>query len=436
MGAKTKNKKINIVSLGCSKNLIDSETLMSQLSANGFYVTFENNSAADFVIVNTCGFINEAKKESVDTILQFAKEKESGLIKGLFVMGCLSERYKKELIKEIPDVDQYFGVNSIPEIIKCLGGDYRSDLTGERLITTPSHFAYLKISEGCNRKCSFCIIPAIRGKYRSQPIDQLVRETEKLASKGVKELILIAQDLSYYGRDLNNRNGLAFLLERLSAINGIEWIRLHYLYPSGLPAEVLKSINDNPKICKYIDLPVQHINNRILRSMQRGYSKKQIIRLIEKIRNEIPGVALRTTLIVGFPGETHEEFKELYDFIGTYKFDRLGVFSYSHEEGTKAYTNHDNVPSQIKRERLEKIMELQQSISLNLNLNKTGKSFKTIIDRKEGEYYIGRTEFDSPEIDNEVLIKSTKRKLSLGAFYQVEIFKAECFDLFGNISQF
>jgi ribosomal protein S12 methylthiotransferase len=351
-------------------------------------------------------------------------------------MGCLAERYMKDLKKEIPDVDQYFGVNSIKEIISSLGGNYKADLIGERQLTTPLHYAYMKISEGCNRNCTFCAIPSMRGKHISRPLDEILTEANNLAAKGVKELILIAQDLTYYGIDLYKKNQFAFLLENLSEIKGIEWIRLHYAYPAGFPEDTIEVISQKSNICKYIDMPVQHINNRILALMQRGHSREQTIQLLQKIRKEIPDVALRTTIIVGFPGETQEEFDELLDFINNYKFDRLGVFMYSPEEGTKAYKLPDNIPDEVKKERMEKIMDVQQSISLKLNLGKVDKVFKTIIDRREGEFYIGRTEFDSPEIDNEVLISSNNKDLLIGSFYQVKVSKADYFDLFGTVSQF
>lgn len=424
------------MSLGCSKNLVDSEVLMAQLTANDFQVSFEKDADADIVVINTCGFIKDAKQESIDTILQHVRAKERGQVKKLYVMGCLAERYMKDLKKEIPDVDQYFGVNSLKEIISSIGGNYKADLIGERQLTTPSHYAYLKISEGCNRNCTFCAIPMMRGKHISKPVDEIIKEANNLAAKGVKELILIAQDLTYYGIDLYKKNQFAYLLENLSEVKGIEWIRLHYAYPAGFPEDAIKVIRQKSNICKYIDMPVQHINNRILALMQRGHSREQTIQLLQKIRQEIPGVALRTTIIVGFPGETQEEFNELLDFISIYKFDRLGVFMYSPEEGTKAYKLPDNVPDDVKKERMEKIMDVQQSISLKLNIGKVDKVFQSIIDRQEGEYYIGRTEFDSPEIDNEVLISSNNKDLLIGSFYPVKVSKADYFDLFGTVSQF
>jgi ribosomal protein S12 methylthiotransferase len=406
------------------------------MDANNFQVNHDSSRKADIVIINTCGFINDAKQESINTILQHTREKEHGRIDKLFVMGCLSERYMKDLKKEIPDVDQYFGVNSIREIVAEIGGSYKTDLIGERKLTTPSHYAYLKISEGCNRKCTFCAIPMIRGRHVSKPTEEILTETQNLASLGVKELILIAQDLTYYGVDMYGKNRLAHLLRELSEISGIEWIRLHYTYPAGFPEEIIEVINQKPNICKYIDMPVQHINNRILSLMQRGHSSVQTIKLLEKIKSEIPDVAIRTTIIVGFPGETETEFDELLCFVKEFKFDRLGVFMYSPEDGTRAFKLQDIVPANLKKERMERIMEVQQMNSLLLNQNKVGKVYKTIIDRKEGDYFIGRTQYDSPEIDNEVLLNVNEGILKVGNFYPVKISKAEHFDLFGSVSQF
>ena len=436
MRTKISPKKINIVSLGCSKNLVDSELLMGQLKAGNLPVTFESDADADIVVINTCGFINDAKEESVDTILQYIRAKEKGLIEKVYVMGCLSERYINELINEIPDVDKYFGVNDISKVVAQLGGDYKKELVGERQLTTPKHYAYLKISEGCNRKCTFCAIPSIRGKHKSRPSEDIISETKKLVAKGVKEIILIAQDLTYYGYDLYGENKFAYLLQSLASIKGVEWIRLHYAYPAGFPLEALNLIKESPNICNYIDLPVQHINNRILSMMQRGHTKKGTVNLLNRIKGILPDVVLRTTLIVGFPGETDKEFNELADFVKEYKFDRLGVFAYSPEEGTKAYDMPDNIPDNIKHARLEKIMAIQQDISLEKNRNRVGRVFKTLIDRKEGEYYIGRTEFDSPEVDNEMIIDPEGKELSIGEFYPVRVSKADFFDLFGKISQF
>jgi len=432
---KTSKKKINIVSLGCSKNLVDSEVLMGQLKANNFHVNFESNETADVVVINTCGFINDAKEESIDTILQYINAKEKGLIEQVYVMGCLSERYIKELEIEIPDVDKYFGVNDINKVVTQLGGDYKKELIGERLLTTPKQYAYLKISEGCDRRCTFCAIPSIRGKHKSKPKEELISETKRLVAKGVKEIILIAQDLTYYGIDLYGKNEFANLLESIAGIKGIEWIRLHYAYPAGFPIEILDVIKKRSNICNYIDMPIQHINNRILSLMQRGHTKEGTINLLDKIRTNLPEAALRTTLIVGFPGETDEEFNELVDFVREYKFDRLGVFTYSPEEGTKAFKLPDNVPEEVKQTRLEQIMSVQQEVSLEKNTNRIGKVFNTMIDRKEGEYYIGRTEFDSPEVDNEMIIDPEGKELQIGKFYPVMVSKADFFDLFGKVSQ-
>ncbi len=416
---------------------MDSEVLMGQLKANGLEFAFEEKGTnADVVVINTCGFINDAKQESIDTILQYVNVKKKGLIENVYVMGCLSERYKDELSKEIPDVDKYFGVNNIKQIVSELGGKYKKELISERKLTTPSHYAYLKIAEGCNRKCSFCAIPLIRGKHISRPVEEIIDEAKRLVNKGVKEIILISQDLTYYGIDLYKKNNLARLLNSLSEIVGLEWIRLHYTYPAGFPEEVLHLMNEKPNICNYIDIPVQHINNRILGLMQRGHSKSETIRLLENIRKILPDAALRTTLIIGFPGETQEEYQELVRFVKDFEFDRLGVFAYSPEEGTKSFKLKDNVNAQIKNDRIEQLMDIQQSVSLKLNKNRIGKTFKTLIDRKEDDYYIGRTEYDSPEIDNEVLISSPETPLQIGEFYSVKVSDAEYFDLFGKVPHF
>jgi ribosomal protein S12 methylthiotransferase len=431
-----KKKKINLVSLGCSKNLVDSEVLLAQLKANSFDISFDGDSrGCDAVVINTCGFINAAKQESIDTILEHIHAKIRGEIGQVYVMGCLSERYLPELQKEIPDVTKYFGVNHIREIVSELGGNYKKELIGERQLATPSHYAYLKISEGCDKRCTFCAIPSIRGKHISKPKALVMAETRRLVSKGAREIILIAQDLAYYGIDIFKRNRFTDLLVSLAEVDGLEWIRLHYLYPAGFPLEALTVIRDNPKICNYIDIPIQHINSRILGLMQRGHTRKGTIELLEKIKEVIPGVTLRTTLIVGFPGETEEEFNELLQFVKDFKFDRLGVFAYSHEEGTTAYKLPDNIPDHIKQQRLEEVMNAQQSVSFELNRQKVGKVFKTIIDRKENGFYVGRTEYDSPEVDNEVLIESPDSDIQTGQFYPVEILKTDFFDLFGTISQ-
>lgn len=392
----------------------------------------DSNEASDFVVINTCGFIADAKQESIDTILQFAEAKNQGDIEKIFVMGCLSERYQEELQKEIPEVDGYYGVSDLPEIVKSLGVDYKSELLGERSITTPNHYAYLKIAEGCDRKCSFCAIPFIRGKHISKPIDRIVAEAEFLAGKGVKELILISQDLSYYGLDLYNRKALADLLNELVKIDQLEWIRPHYLYPTGFPLDFLKVMRDHEKICNYIDIPLQHTNDRILKSMRRGVGSKETRQLVDRIRKEVPDAAIRTAFIVGYPGETKKEFLELKDFIQSTRFERLGIFTYSPEEGTSAFALKDSISEEVKTERMEELMAVQEDISFQLNQEKTGKSYKVLLDRKEGDFYAGRTQYDSPEIDNEVLVKSEKR-LTPGTFYDVKIHHAEAFDLFGEI---
>jgi len=426
-------RRVNVITLGCSKNLVDSEVLMGELDQLGFDVKHESDEDQDIVIINTCGFIESAKKESIDTILQFAQAKEKGFIEKLYVTGCLSERYKDELKNEIPEVDAFFGTRDLPKILKQLKTDYKKELTGERLLTTPSHYAYLKISEGCDRPCSFCAIPLMRGGHQSVPIEKLVDQAKHLADKGVKELLLIAQDLTYYGLDLYKKRRLADLLNELCKVDGIEWIRLHYLFPSGFPEDVLYVIKEQPKICNYIDIPVQHINDEVLKNMRRGITKEKTTELIFKMRNIIPDIAIRTSIMVGFPGETEEQFNELLQWLNEIKFDRLGVFTYSHEENTTAYSMKDNVPQKIKKQRADAVMLQQQEISFQLNQKKIGKIFKTIIDRKENEYWIGRTEYDSPDIDNEVLIKDTGIKLEIGKFYSVKIEQAEEFDLYGNI---
>jgi ribosomal protein S12 methylthiotransferase len=426
-------RRVNVITLGCSKNLVDSEVLMGELSQLGFDVKHESDEDQDIVIINTCGFIESAKKESIDTILQFAQAKEKGFIEKLYVTGCLSERYKDELKNEIPEVDAFFGTRDLPKILKQLKTDYKKELTGERLLTTPSHYAYLKISEGCDRPCSFCAIPLMRGGHQSVPIEKLVDQAKHLADKGVKELLLIAQDLTYYGLDLYKKRRLADLLNELCKVDGIEWIRLHYLFPSGFPEDVLYVIKEQPKICNYIDIPVQHINDEVLKNMRRGITKEKTTELIFKMRNIIPDIAIRTSIMVGFPGETEEQFNELLQWLNEIKFDRLGVFTYSHEENTTAYSMKDNVPQKVKKQRADAVMLQQQEISFQLNQKKIGKIFKTIIDRKENEYWIGRTEYDSPDIDNEVLIKDTGIKLEIGQFYSVKIVQAEEFDLYGSI---
>ncbi len=428
-------KKIHIITLGCSKNLVDSEVLMKQLDASGYSVFHDQNfQKTDTVVINTCGFIGDAKKESVDTILQCVAEKEKGNIRKLFVMGCLSERYKEELKNEIPEVDGFFGVNQFSDILKSLKADYKKELIGERLLATPPHFAYLKISEGCNRKCSFCAIPLIRGKHQSRPIEQLIREAELLSEKGVKELILIAQDLSYYGIDIYKKQTLDVLLQKLAEIKGLKWIRLHYLYPANFPYEILPVIKEHENICKYLDVALQHISDPVLKNMRRGISRSQTYQFIEKIRKEIPGIRLRTSLMTGHPGEGKKEFQELKQFVKDIAFDRLGVFVYSEEEGTYSAKNFkDNISLKVKKERMEEIMQIQQQISDTANSRMIGSKIKVLIDREDNNYYFGRTEFDSPEIDNEVLIKKESKKLKSGNFYNITITNAEEFDLFGKV---
>ncbi|MCF8366872.1 MAG: 30S ribosomal protein S12 methylthiotransferase RimO [Bacteroidales bacterium] len=427
---KSKNQ-ISIITLGCSKNLVDSEVLMHQLQSGGYSVNHNPDHVnGGTVIINTCGFINDAKEESVDTILDFAGARKSGKIDRLFVMGCLSQRYKSQLEEEIHEVDQFFGVSDLSQILATFKTDYRKDLVGERSVTTAGHFAYLKISEGCDRKCSFCAIPLIRGKHISKTIEEIKNEAAFLAAKGVKELILIAQDLTYYGLDIYKKRALAELLRSLTDVDGIEWIRLHYAYPSAFPEEVLDVIESSPKICNYLDIPLQHISDRILKSMKRSHTAAQTVDLIRKIRAEIPEIALRTTMIVGYPGETTEDFEALKSFIREFKFERLGVFTYSHEEDTAAFKLIDDVSDELKQQRAAELMELQEGISLSLNEERIGKIFKTIIDRKEGEYWVGRSEFDSPEVDNEILIPA-EFKLKVGEFFNIRISGAEAFDLYG-----
>lgn len=424
-------KKINIVTLGCSKNIYDSEVLMGQLQANGKEVVHEEKG--DIVVINTCGFIDNAKEESINTILDFVEAKKNGEVEKVFVTGCLSERYMPDLVKEIPDVDQYFGTRDLPILLKHLGADYKHELVGERLTTTPKHYAYLKISEGCDRPCSFCAIPLMRGKNISTPIENLVKEAEKLARKGTKELILIAQDLTYYGLDLYKKRALADLLKELVKVEGIEWIRLHYAFPSGFPEEVLDLVRDEPKICNYIDIPLQHINTEILTSMKRGTTHEKTTRLLDKFREKVPDMAIRTTLIVGYPGETEEIFQELKEFVRTQRFDRLGCFTYSHEENTTAYQLVDDVPQEVKEKRVEEIMELQSQISWEKNQERVGNTYKCIFDRKEGNYFVGRTEFDSPDVDNTVLVDATTTHyIPLGEFTTIKITSAEEFDLYGE----
>ena len=426
-----KKNKINVVTLGCSKNVYDSEVLMGQLKASGKDVVHEEEG--NIVVINTCGFINNAKEESINTILDFMQKKENGEVDKVFVTGCLSERYKPDLIKEIPNVDQYFGTTELPALLKALGADYKHELIGERLTTTPKNYAYLKIAEGCDRPCSFCAIPIMRGKHRSTPIEDIITEAEKLAAKGVKELILIAQDLTYYGLDLYKKRNLAELLEALVKVEGVEWIRLHYAFPTGFPMDVLDVMNREPKICNYLDIPLQHISDHLLKSMRRGTTKEKTTKLIKEFRKAVPGMTIRTTLIVGYPGETEADFEELKQWITDMRFERLGCFTYSHEENTHAYNLEDNVPEDVKQERANQIMEIQSQISWELNQARIGETFKVVIDRKEGEYFIGRTEFDSPDVDNEVLIDASKAYLKTGEFATIKIIEAADFDLYGEL---
>lgn len=426
----TKQNKINIITLGCSKNIYDSEVIMGQLKASGKEVAHESDTG-NVVVINTCGFIDNAKEESINTILQYAEAKEKGEIDKLFVTGCLSQRYKSDLEKEIPSVDQYFGTRDLPRLLKTLGADYKHELVGARLVTTPRHYAYLKISEGCSRTCSFCAIPLMRGKHVSTPIEDLIREAEELAKNGTKELILIAQDLTFYGLDLYKERRLADLLRRLVKVEGIQWIRLHYAFPTGFPMEVLDLIREEKKICSYLDIPLQHISNQLLTSMRRGTSLEKTNQLLAAFRQKVPGIALRTTVIAGYPGETEEDFNLLKQWIKEQRFDRLGCFAYSHEENTAAYSLLDEIPHEIKQARVAEIMEIQSKISHELNQKRIGKVFHCIFDRKEGDYFIGRTQFDSPDVDNEVLVKAENVYLPIGEFCEVEIIDSNAFDLFG-----
>ena len=429
-----KNNKINVITLGCSKNIYDSEVLMGQLKANEMDVEHESDKDdANVVVINTCGFIDNAKEESINTIIEQAERKSDGKIDKLFVTGCLSERYKPDLEKEIPNVDEYFGTTDLPKLLQALGADYKHELIGERLTTTPKHYAFLKIAEGCDRPCSFCAIPLMRGKHKSKAIEDLVTEATKLAKDGVKELILIAQDLTYYGLDLYKSRRLADLLRTLSEVEGIEWIRLHYAFPKGFPEDVLEVIRTNHKVCNYIDIPLQHISDSVLKSMRRGTTHEKTDALLRKFRQEVPGIAIRTSLIVGYPGETEEDFQELKQWVNDTAFDRLGVFTYSHEENTHAHLLEDDVPEEVKHQRAEEIMELQSDISYRLNQEKVGQTFKVLFDRKEGEYFIGRTEFDSPDVDNEVLVKASDVYVRMGDFTQVKITHADHYDLYGVI---
>lgn len=448
-----KKNKVNVITLGCSKNIYDSEVLMGQLRANDIVVSHEDdNSDAPVVVINTCGFIDNAKQESINTILEWADAKEKGLVEKVYVTGCLSERYKPDLEKEIPNIDEYFGTRDLPRLLKTLNADYKQELIGERLLTTPLHYAYFKVSEGCDRPCSFCAIPLMRGKHLSITMDTLVKQAKALARQGVKELILIAQDLTYYGLDIYKKRVLAELLKKLCDVEGIEWIRLHYAFPQGFPLDVLDVMASEPKICKYLDMPLQHISNRMLKSMRRGTTRERTIELVNTIRHRVPGIALRTTLIAGYPGETEEDFEEMKEWVEKTEFERLGIFTYSHEENTHAFKLKDDVPQKIKQKRADGIMKLQKKISLRHNKKLIGKSLKVLIDRKEGNHYIGRTEYDSPEVDNEVYINAsfplltkegTKGRLNTvkpnsngfylrtGDFADVEITGAKEYDLEG-----
>jgi ribosomal protein S12 methylthiotransferase len=430
-----KKNKVNVVTLGCSKNLVDSEVLMGQLKANKFDVEHEGTSDDhEIVIINTCGFVDNAKQESIDTILRYVEAKKEGAVEKVYVTGCLSERYKKDLEIEIPEVDAYFGTRELPKILKTLKADYKHELVGERLLTTPSHYAYFKISEGCDRPCSFCAIPLMRGKHVSVSKEELVSRAKTLAAKGTKELLLIAQDLTYYGLDIYKKRELANLVDKIGEVEGIDWIRLHYAFPSGFPMEVLDIMNSRKNVCNYLDMPLQHISDSMLASMRRGITKQKTIDLVNKIRDKVPNIALRTTLIAGYPGETEKDHEEMLRWVQETKFERLGIFTYSHEENTHAHSLKDDVPEKIKRKRADAVMALQQEISFNLNQEKVNKTFDVLVDRKEGEFYVGRTEFDSPDVDNEVLVKADNDTyLRVGDFAKVKITEASDFDLYGKL---
>lgn len=429
----SKQLKVNVVTLGCSKNVVDSEVLMGQLRANEIEVEHESKRQSEIVIINTCGFIDNAKQESIDTILHYAKEKEKGKIEKLIVTGCLSERYKPDLEKEIKGIDNIFGTRDLPFLLKTLGADYKHELIGERLVTTPRHFAYMKISEGCDRPCSFCAIPLMRGNHISKPINELVQEAKQLAAKGTKELLLIAQDSTFYGLDLYKERKLASLMEQLCSVDGIEWIRLHYAFPSGFPIDVLDVMQRENKICKYLDIPLQHASDNMLKSMRRGITRDKTIALLDTVRNKIPNIAIRTTFISGYPGESEQDHETLIRFLEEMQFERVGVFAYSHEENTHAYTLNDDVDETTKQRRLDELMQVQQNISDNINQKKVGKIFKTLFDRKEGNYFIGRTEYDSPEVDNEVLVDAKENYVRVGDFANIKITSAEAFDLYGTL---
>ncbi len=434
MKARTlKKDKVNVITLGCSKNIVDSENLITQLKANDFDVAHDSDRKANVIVVNTCGFIDLAKEESVNTILEYADLKNQGEIDKLYVTGCLSQRYKDNLEAEIPEVDAFFGTLEMPALLAKFDVDYQHELLGERFITTPSHFAYLKISEGCNRTCSFCAIPLMRGKHVSRPIEELVREAKNLARMGVKELMLIAQELTYYGLDLYKKRELSALLEALHEVEGVEWIRLHYAYPSKFPTEIFDVMARLPKVCNYLDMPLQHANNEVLKRMRRQITREETVELINIAREKVPDIAIRTTMLVGSPGETEEEFEDLCQFIEEMKFERVGVFQYSHEESTSAYEMEDNVPPSVKEARANRLMEIQQEISNEKNIEKIGKTLKVLFDRKEGTYFIGRTEHDSPEVDNEVMVKAKKNYVRIGDFAMVKITDATDYDLIGEV---
>lgn len=429
-----KRNKVNVITLGCSKNIFDSEVLMGQLKANNIEVEHDSDSLeSQTVIINTCGFIENAKQESIDTILSAVDAKEQGLIEKVYVTGCLSERYKDDLEKEISNVDQYFGTRDLGQLLKTLKADYKHELVGERLLTTPNHSAYFKIAEGCDRPCSFCAIPLMRGKHLSTPIEELVKSAKGLAAKGTKELLMIAQDLTYYGIDLYKERKLAELLRQLSDVEGIEWMKLHYAFPTGFPMDVLDVMKERDNICNYLDMPLQHISDNVLKSMRRGTTKAKTSALLDQIRNKVPDIALRTTLIVGYPGETDKDFQELYDWVEETKFERMGAFTYSHEENTHAFKLEDDVPEDIKLQRVQALMDLQSGISMTANEAKVGNTYKVLFDRVEGDYLIGRTEHDSPEVDNEVLVKKADGYTRIGDFANVKITEADAFDLYGNL---
>jgi len=430
--ARIKKQIVNVVSLGCSKNLVDSEVLMRQLDDH-YEVLNDSNEASDIMVINTCGFIADAKEESIDTILNAIEAKKAGHLKKVVVTGCLSQRYKADLKEQIQEVDGFFGVNDLPAILKSLEVDYKTALLGERHLTTPSHFAYLKISEGCDRHCAFCAIPLIRGKHVSKPFEDVVAEATHLAKSGVRELLLIAQDVTYYGLDLYRQRRISELVNRLSEIEGIKWIRLHYTYPASFPEDLLDVIRTNPKVCNYLDIPLQHINSRILNSMKRNLDGAGTRKLVKTMKEKVPNMAIRSTFIVGYPGESEEEFMQLMDFVAESRFDRLGVFQYSPEEDTAAYGLADDVPQEVKQEREDRLMELQQEISLQLNQEKQGNVYEVLIDKLEAEFYVGRTEFDSPEVDNEVLIPIAEKSLQIGNLYSVMITGSDYYDLYGSV---